>query len=97
MEKRINEIISEEFQMKLEGKKLTKEDEFKLIYFLLFKCEKSPITAIDNISDVNVVACNESDDLTDALKNLMIQLIFKVYELRLDNVNIAKLIKREEI
>ena len=96
MEERINAIISEEFQKKLEEKNLTKEEEFKLIYYLLYKRKDEPLKAIDNISDMNVVIYNESDDITCALKNLIVQLVFKVHELHLDNINIEKLIKREE-
>lgn len=96
MEERINEVISEAFQKKLEEKKLTREEAFKLIYYLLYKSEENPLTAIDSISDMNAVMYNESDDLTEALKNLIIQLVLKVHELHLDNVNIEKLIQREE-
>lgn len=96
MEERINEVISEAFQKKLEEKKLTREEAFKLIYYLLYKSKDNPLAAIENISDMNAVVYNESDDLTEALKNLIIQLVLKVHELHLDNVNIEKLIQREE-
>lgn len=96
MEERINEVISEAFQKKLEEKKLTREEAFKLIYYLLYKSKDNPLAAIENISDMNAVMYNESDDLTEALKNLIIQLVLKVHELHLDNVNIEKLIQREE-